>query len=144
MRNMVTHRRNSCLQALFYRIHQHDGKYNISFGRKFMVSEVSFLLISSLPSVSSYATNLRWKPSNPTKMTKNFFDLQDPTHFKSLQNLKSLVDSSLMTKTSHQVGQKWPLIKTRVQLEFVRFVGQTRIQVRELLIRINFPCHIHP
>ena len=64
-----------------------------------MVSGVSFLLISSLPSVSSYASNLRLNPSNPTKMTKNFFDLQDPTHFKSLQNLKSLVDSS--TKTSH-------------------------------------------
>ena len=69
-------------KALFNQTVQDDRKYNISFERKFMVSGVAFLLISTLPSVSSYASNLRFKPSNPTKMTKNFFDLHDPTHFK--------------------------------------------------------------
>ena len=105
----------------------------------FMVSKVSFLLILSLPSVASSASNLLFKTSNPTKKTKNFFDLQkilsqtsNPTHFKSLQNLQSLIDSSLVI-----FDQNWSFM---TEIGSIR--RSDRIQVRELLIRINFPGHL--
>ena len=53
----------------------------------FMVSKVSFLLIPSLPSVASSASNLRFKTSNPTKKTKNFSDLQKSYHRLQIQHI---------------------------------------------------------